>query len=78
MKAIGEMFRVSDDVVRKRIHKLDIPTRDSGDRRRFNITKEELQILYNKHTMKDIADMFNVGETTIHKRIHEYSIKKIT
>jgi len=78
MRAIGEMFGVSDEIVRKRIHKLGIPTRDSGDRRRFNITKEELQILYNKHTMKDIAGMFNVGETTIHKRIHEYSIKKIT
>jgi len=78
MKEIGEMFGVSDEVVRNRIHKLGIHTRLSGGMRRFHITKEQLQSLYNQHSMKEIADMLNVGQTTIHKRIHEYNIKKST
>jgi transposase len=76
MKKIGDMYGVSDEIVRKRIHKFGIQTRSSGGIRKFNIKKDDLQALYNKNSMKKIAEILGVGETVIHKRIHEYGIKK--
>jgi 5-methylcytosine-specific restriction endonuclease McrA len=42
--------------------------------RKFNISKEELNRLYQRHSMAEIAKIKGVGETVIHKRIHEYGI----
>ena len=78
MKKIGDMYGVSAEMVRNKIHKFGIKTRRSGGIRAFNIEKDDLQELYNKYSMKKISKMLGVGETTIHKRIHEFGIKKQT
>ena len=78
MKKIGDMYGVSDAMVRNKIRKFGIQTRTSGGIRTFNIEKDDLQALYNKYSMKKISQILGVGETVIHKRIHEFRIKKQT
>ena len=76
MAEIGKMFNVSDEVIRARIHKYEIQPRSSGGRRKFNIDRDELELLYQNNSMKKIAELLGVGETIIHKRIHEHGISK--
>lgn len=64
------------ETVRKRMVKFGLTRRGVGGRRSFQITKEELEVLYDEHSMREIADIFGVGETVIWSRIHEYGIIK--
>ena len=45
MKKIGDLYGVSSEMVRNKIHKFGIKTRRSGGIRTFNIEKDDLQEL---------------------------------
>jgi hypothetical protein len=51
-----------------------VKLRRTGPPRRFIITKEELQALYQQKSMRDIARQYGVGETIVWSRLKELGI----
>lgn len=72
---IAEQHGVSAELVRRVLIQAGIPRRNRGGRRTFNPSKQVLQRLYQKLSMKQIARRFDVGETVVWKRLKEYGIK---
>lgn len=74
-KEIADLYGFrSDESVRKRMVKLDIPRRNNRDRRTFTPDRDELHELYQQFSMKQIARKYGVGETVVWKRLKEFGI----
>lgn len=74
LQEIADMYGVSQELVRRRIHEYDIAARKTGPSRSFRPSKDELEILYQTMSMAQIAEHFGVGETVVFKRIKEYGV----
>ena len=80
-KEIGELFGVSDEVVRYRMKQLGIPRRGkpwSPQEVREQLNCETLERLYVVEglSMAEIGQRFGVGETTVHSRLEKCGIAR--
>lgn len=73
--AIGKLYGVNAETVRKRLHEHGIASMKRGGRRSFDPSKEVLQTLYNTKSMREIAEHFGVGETVVFNRLKEHGIE---
>ena len=72
---IGQMYGVSAECVRTRMHKLGAEMKPRGSRRAFDPPRELLYALYQEKSMRQIADHFGVGETVVFNRLKEHGIE---
>lgn len=72
---IGEQKGVCAEVVRRLLHKHQIPLGKRGGRRSFDPPKNELERLYQSMSMKAISEHYGVGETVVFKRLKEHGIE---
>lgn len=73
-EAIGKMFGVNAETVRKRVHEHGLQAMKHGGRRSFDPPKEVLESLYQEMSMQKIAEHFGVGETVVFNRLKEHGI----
>lgn len=65
----------SDESVRKLMVKLGIPRRKRTDMRTFEPDRDELERLYQQHSMLAVSRIYGVGQTVVWKRLKEFNIK---
>lgn len=71
---IAAKYDVCAEIVRRQLHKYEIPVLKVGGRRAFDPPKAILDELYQTKSMADIAKHFGVGETVVFKRLKEHGI----
>lgn len=73
--AIGKLFGVNAETVRKRLHEHGIAAMKRGGRRTFDPPKDVLLDLYQRLSIRGIAEQFGVGETVVFNRLKEHGIE---
>ena len=74
--SISKMFGLkSDESVRKKLIKLDIPRKGSGDPFYAIPSKKRIETVYPSKNLEDAAEHFGVKQTLFHKWVHHYGIK---
>jgi 5-methylcytosine-specific restriction endonuclease McrA/predicted transcriptional regulator len=72
--AIGKMFGFNDETVRKKLHQCRIKRRNVGGVKIAVPSKEQLQAVYPKLSIKDAGRHFNVGQTLMLKWLNVHGI----
>lgn len=76
MAAIAAVYGITHGAVRHRLQMLGLAgvKHSPGPNRRFKPTKEELEALYPRLTMREMATHFGVGETVVYNRLKDHGI----
>jgi excisionase family DNA binding protein len=74
LQEMADLYGVSQELVRRRVHEHGIPARKTGPSRSFKPEKSELERLYQTMSMAQIAEHYGVGETVVFKRLKENGI----
>lgn len=74
-QTIGEMLKVNPEIVRRTLHRHQIPLRPANGKRSFDPPADELKGLYQEFTLREIARRYGVGQTVVFKRLKEHGIR---
>lgn len=73
---IAEKYECSKRTILKRLREYNIPRRNSGPKRRDDITKEKLEKLYlvEEVSTRDIAEKLDTGRSTVYRKLKKFDI----
>jgi len=78
LSELGVLFGVHTTTIYNRLHKLGVERRACGNKKTFDITKEELENFYSDKKMSfiDIAKVYGCTEASIRRKVADFSIER--